>query len=157
MSKNKKKQISPIDQTLLGLVRDELVSDELGKKITMRILGAARQEAARLAVLSPDEIRTLRERANMSQAVFAHILNVSPGYVAQLEAGSKRPTGPALAMLHLIRRKGVSGDMIAVTADSSRRRLGVTGWQRLTPCLRAPHYAFCLQLPSISAVPSCSA
>jgi putative transcriptional regulator len=108
MIKTKKKQISPIDQTLLGLVRDELVNEELGKKITMRIFGAARQEAARLAVLSPDEIRTLRERSNLSQAVFAHLLNVSPGYVAKLEAGSKRPTGPALAILHIIKRKGVS-------------------------------------------------
>jgi putative transcriptional regulator len=103
-----KKKISPIDQTLLGLVRDGLVSDQLRENITMRIFGAARQEAARLATLSPDEIRGLRERANMSQAVFAHLLNVIPGYVAKLEAGSKRPTGPALAMLHLIKRKGVT-------------------------------------------------
>jgi putative transcriptional regulator len=103
-----KKKISPIDQTLLGLVRDGLVSGQLGEKVTMRIFGAAPQEAARLATLSPDEIRALRERANMSQAVFAHLLNVTPGYVAKLEAGSKRPTGPALAMLHLIKRKGVT-------------------------------------------------
>jgi hypothetical protein len=30
-------QISPINQTLLGLVRDGLVSDQLAEKITMRI------------------------------------------------------------------------------------------------------------------------
>ena len=47
----------------------------------------------------------------MSQAVFARVLNVTTGYVSQLERGVKRPTGPALALLHVIRRKGVAAIM----------------------------------------------
>ncbi len=43
----------------------------------------------------------------MSQAVFAHCLNVTVGYVSQLERGAKRPTGAALALLNVIRRKGI--------------------------------------------------
>jgi putative transcriptional regulator len=43
----------------------------------------------------------------MSQAVLAHYLNVTVGYVSQLERGVKRPTGPALALLNVIRRKGI--------------------------------------------------
>ena len=43
----------------------------------------------------------------MSQAVFAHHLNVTMGYVSQLERGTKRPTGAALALLNVIRRKGI--------------------------------------------------
>ena len=43
----------------------------------------------------------------MSQAVFAHYLNLTVGYVSQLERGTKRPTGAALALLNLIRRKGI--------------------------------------------------
>ena len=43
----------------------------------------------------------------MSQAVFAHHLNVTTGYVSQLERGTKRPTGAALALLNVIRRKGI--------------------------------------------------
>ena len=43
----------------------------------------------------------------MSQAVFAHHLNVAPGYVSQLERGAKHPTGAALALLNVIRRKGM--------------------------------------------------
>ncbi len=43
----------------------------------------------------------------MSQAVFARYLNVTPGYVSQLERGVKRPTGPALALLDVIRRKAI--------------------------------------------------
>jgi putative transcriptional regulator len=49
----------------------------------------------------------MRERAELSQAVFARYLNLSPGYIAQLERGAKRPTGPALAILNVIRRKGI--------------------------------------------------
>ena len=50
----------------------------------------------------------MREHAKMSQAVFAHHLNVTTGYVSQLERGAKRPTGPALVLLNVIARKGIS-------------------------------------------------
>jgi DNA-binding XRE family transcriptional regulator len=53
-------------------------------------------------------IRGLRQRAQMSQAVFAHLLNVTVGYVSQLERGVKRPTGTALVLLNVIRRKGIA-------------------------------------------------
>jgi putative transcriptional regulator len=49
----------------------------------------------------------MRARARMSQAVFARHLNVTTGYVSQLERGAKRPTGAALALLNVIRRKGM--------------------------------------------------
>jgi putative transcriptional regulator len=48
----------------------------------------------------------LRERANLSQAVFARCLNLTSGYISQLERGTKQPKGPALALLNVIRRKG---------------------------------------------------
>lgn len=43
----------------------------------------------------------------MSQAVFARYLNVTVGYVSQLERGAKEPTGAALALLNVIERKGI--------------------------------------------------
>jgi putative transcriptional regulator len=43
----------------------------------------------------------------MSQAVFARALKLSVGYISQLERGAKRPSGPALTLLDLVRRKGV--------------------------------------------------
>lgn len=43
----------------------------------------------------------------MSQAVFAHYLNLTVGYISQLERGTKRPTGAALALLNVTRRKGI--------------------------------------------------
>jgi putative transcriptional regulator len=56
--------------------------------------------------ISGDEIRTLRERANLSQAAFARYLNLTAGYVSQLERGVKQPKGPALILFNVIRRKG---------------------------------------------------
>jgi putative transcriptional regulator len=75
------------------------------RKITMREVNKA--EATTLAPLTGEEIRALREQAHMSQAVFARHLNLTVGYVSQLERGAKRPTGPALALLDVIRRKGI--------------------------------------------------
>ena len=45
--------------------------------------------------------------ANLSQAAFAHFLNLTAGYVSQLERGTKQPKGPALILLNVIRRKGL--------------------------------------------------
>ena len=56
---------------------------------------------------SPVEIRALRERLHLSQGAFGHYIHVSTGYVSQMERGVKKPTGPALVLLNVIRRKGL--------------------------------------------------
>lgn len=58
--------------------------------------------------LSPEEIRGIREREHVSQAVFAHHLNVNKSLVSQWERGEKRPAGPSLKLLSLVRDKGLS-------------------------------------------------
>jgi putative transcriptional regulator len=52
-------------------------------------------------------LRHLGDKAHMSQAVFARYLNLTVGCVSQLERGAKRPTGPALVLLNVIRCKGI--------------------------------------------------
>ena len=74
-------------------------------KITMRHLGDKADVMAE--PITGDDIRKLREDAHLSQAVFARYLNLTTGYVSQLERGAKRPTGPALVLLNVIRRKGI--------------------------------------------------
>lgn len=56
---------------------------------------------------SAEEIRALREREEVSQAVFAHYLNVSKDSVSQWERGEKHPAGPSLKLLSLVARKGL--------------------------------------------------
>ncbi len=60
-----------------------------------------------LAPLSPEAIRALREREHVSQPVFARYLNVSKNLVSDWERGVKRPGGPALRLLNIIKKKGI--------------------------------------------------
>jgi len=57
--------------------------------------------------LSPEEIRALREREQVSQPVFAHYLNVRKDAVSKWERGEKRPDGPSLKLLNLVKVKGL--------------------------------------------------
>ena len=74
-------------------------------KVTLRHLGNKADVVTE--PISGPEIRKLREDAHLSQAVFARYLNLTVGYVSQLERGAKRPSGPALVLLNVIRRKGI--------------------------------------------------
>jgi putative transcriptional regulator len=57
--------------------------------------------------LSPEEIRTLRERESLSQPAFARYLNVSKNLISDWERGVKKPGGPALRLLAVIKHKGL--------------------------------------------------
>ena len=57
--------------------------------------------------LSPEEIREIRLRERVSQAVFAMYLNVTTGLISKWERGDKSPTGPSLKLLRLIQEKGL--------------------------------------------------
>jgi putative transcriptional regulator len=102
------KKLSKITEALLETASDMhrigVMDDETYHKITVRHLGVEALPTAK--PISAKEIRSLRERANMSQAAFARSLNLSVGYISQLERGAKQPKGPALALLNVIRRKG---------------------------------------------------
>jgi len=75
------------------------------EKITLRHLG--KHGASEVEPLTGQDIRALRDQAHMSQAVLARHLNVTVGYLSQLERDAKRPTGSTLVLLNIIRRKGI--------------------------------------------------
>ena len=62
---------------------------------------------AEAAPLAPEEIRAIREREHVSQPVFARYLNVSKNLVSDWERGIKRPGGPALRLLAIVRQRGL--------------------------------------------------
>jgi putative transcriptional regulator len=62
---------------------------------------------AKVEALSPAAIQSLRRREKVSQAVLARYLNVTTGLISQWERGERRPSGPALKLLSLIKRKGL--------------------------------------------------
>lgn len=57
--------------------------------------------------LEPEQIKQIRLRSHVSQAVFAAVLNTSLSTVQKWEIGQKRPTGTALKLLHLVQKRGL--------------------------------------------------
>jgi putative transcriptional regulator len=92
-------------ETAEGMHRAGMMNDANFRKITLRQLGPDAPHTA--APMSGEDIRKLREKAQLSQAALARYLNLTVGYVSQIECGRKQATGPALALLNVIRRKGM--------------------------------------------------
>ena len=57
------------------------------------------------AAIAAKEVIALREKARMSQTVFARVLNVSTKTVQSWEQGQRRPSHAALRMLQVFRSK----------------------------------------------------
>lgn len=57
--------------------------------------------------LTAAQIKQLRLKNKASQAVFAAYLNTSPSTVQKWEQGRKKPNGPSLKLLNLVRKKGL--------------------------------------------------
>jgi putative transcriptional regulator len=81
------------------------LSDDEYDKITMR--DAMLDNIERAGPPNPREIVAIREGARMSQAVFARLLDVSPGTLSKWERGELTPRGPAGRLLRIIKRKGI--------------------------------------------------
>lgn len=104
MIKKQSRLTEALLETAEGMHRTGIMNDEEYRKITVRHLGV--QRVPTTEPIKGEEIRRLRERANISQAVFARYLNLTTGYISQLERGAKQPKGAALVLLNVIRRKG---------------------------------------------------
>jgi putative transcriptional regulator len=55
--------------------------------------------------MDAEEVRGVRETLQASQAVFAHYLNVSTKLVQAWEASRRRPEGPALVLLRMMKQQ----------------------------------------------------
>jgi putative transcriptional regulator len=62
-----------------------------------------------LKTYTPTQIKHIRKKARVSQAVFAAYLNTSPSTVQkwEREQGGKKPNGPSLKLLNLVDKKGL--------------------------------------------------
>jgi putative transcriptional regulator len=104
-----KKKSSRLSEAILETASDMhrlgILDKTRHEKITIRHLGTQAVFAAE--PISGEEIRKLRQRSRLSQAAFARCLNLTAGYVSQLERGTKEAKGAALALLNAVRRRGV--------------------------------------------------
>jgi putative transcriptional regulator len=109
-SQRSEKQMSRLSKALLETANDMLKSGALDEQAYQRIMAQPvpdHLKSIEIPVPSGADIKAMREKANLSQAVFARKLNLSTGYISQLERGAKRPSGPALVLLDLIRKRGI--------------------------------------------------
>lgn len=116
------KKTNRVAEAILEMNDDQLRSGLIDKaeheKITIRHMGV--RGLGMSMPISGEEVRIMREQAHMSQAAFARVLNLTVGYISQLERGIRKPTGPALSLLNVIRRKGVEAILIDDVADSKQ-------------------------------------
>ena len=70
----------------------------------------------KIPVYTKTKVRALP--GNMSQAVFAAVLNTSPSTVRQWETGKKQPSGTSSKLLYLIETKGVNVLLPGVSGKS---------------------------------------
>jgi len=92
--------LASVHQTVDGLYRAGVVD-----KATMREFDALCLTP--VVALTPEEIRPIREQEQVSQPVFANYLNVRKDAVSKWERGEKRPDGPSLKLLNLVKAKGL--------------------------------------------------
>ena len=57
--------------------------------------------------LEPEQIKKIREHAQVSQPVFAKYLNTSESTVQKWESGRKQPSGMALKLLAVVQKHGL--------------------------------------------------
>jgi putative transcriptional regulator len=102
--KQKRKFRSPIaeamHETISGMHRLGLVDKTTMREFDLRCLTTVEP-------LTAKQIVRLRQKAGVSQAVFARCLNVTTTYISQIERGEKHPRGATLKLLTLIQKKGL--------------------------------------------------
>jgi putative transcriptional regulator len=101
MAKRYKSKISgSMHRTIVGLHKIGVVDKKTMREFDVMCL-------TRVAALSPREIRQLREVAGVSQEIFAQHIGVSKDLVSKWERGEKKPSGPSLKLLSLVKHKGL--------------------------------------------------
>ena len=106
MSKNKAMRyksdaFAAIHETAAGLHETGVIDKQTMRRFDESFLTP-------VADLTAREIRAIREHEQVSQSVFAHYLNVSITSVSQWERGEKKPAGPSLKLLSLVKKKGLA-------------------------------------------------
>jgi len=92
--------LKSVHKTVKGLKKSGVVD-----KKTMRTFDALCLTSVH--EFTPEQVRNLRLKHNLSQPVFAQYLNVSDKLVKKWEQGDSAPKGAALKMLSIAEKKGL--------------------------------------------------
>ena len=80
--------------------------EELTKSVKQAgAIARGERKASRLFSYSPSPVQAVREKAQLSQAQFARMLNVSVRTLQNWEQARREPTGPAKALLRIVEQE----------------------------------------------------
>jgi putative transcriptional regulator len=68
-------------------------------------IARGQRRPSRKFTYSPSRVQAVRERAELSQAQFARLLNVSVRTLQNWEQARREPTGPAKALLRIVEQE----------------------------------------------------
>ncbi|WP_205954644.1 helix-turn-helix domain-containing protein [Pantoea stewartii] len=77
------------------------LKDHQDGKITLKSYKATRREPATIA---PQELRDVREKLNLSQAVFAHYLHTGETTYQNWEQGRAKPNAQAVLLIRMVQQ-----------------------------------------------------
>ncbi|MGB8701333.1 MAG: DNA-binding transcriptional regulator [Thermosynechococcaceae cyanobacterium] len=100
MRKTQSPILEAVHETATGLFRAGVMDP-----VTMR--ECDRMYLPPIPQLEPEQICLICSGSNVSQVVFAAILNTSVSTVQKWKIGQKRPAGTALKLLHLVQKNGL--------------------------------------------------
>lgn len=92
--------MAQVHETAEGLHASRILTDERLAEMDERCL-------VHLPTISPEEIRALRAKKDVSQRVLARHLGVPPNTVARWESGEESPSGSVIVLLGIIRKHGL--------------------------------------------------
>ena len=101
----KSRILEAVHETALGLYEAGVMDQVTMREFDIMCL-------PKIEKLEPQKIKAIRETAQVSQAVFAAVLNTSVSTVQKWEIGQKHPSGTALKLLHIVEKRGL--DAIAI-------------------------------------------
>ena len=96
----KSRILEAVHETALGLYEAGVMDQVTMREFDLLCL-------PKIEKLEPQKIKAIRETAQVSQAVFAALLNTSVSTVQKWEIGQKCPSGTALKLLHIVEKRGL--------------------------------------------------
>jgi len=86
----------------IGNTVQDLINSGIKSSFTKKELDSLGIDIPKIQVTT-EQIKSIREEMNISQTVFAKILNVSPSSIRQWEQGKRTPSGSTKVLLELLK------------------------------------------------------
>jgi putative transcriptional regulator len=105
-----KSQLDALKETVEGLYSSGVMNEITKQEFDVLFASKNRPyKPLEIEELSPEEIKGLRCRNALNEADFALYLHTTIPTIKSWESGEKKPKGPELALLNIVKQKGLRG------------------------------------------------